>query len=190
MRQEHPCELFCWWSSPQELGGVCSGQLTLCSSHGAVNPLSSFSFFSNSSIRYPVLSPMVGCEHQSLYLLSSCRASQETAIFGSLSKHCYYTSTTYFPYLQHFAYTYSEGDISIENIVRNLSNRDEIMCQEFYSPLWLVQNSLLYSIHIHYYVFANIRTWKSKIRSLLKNAWHWMIFFWMCKCVKCYFKIF
>jgi hypothetical protein len=39
--------------------------------------------FSNSSIRDPMLSPMVGCEHYLLYFPNSERASQDTAILGS-----------------------------------------------------------------------------------------------------------
>jgi hypothetical protein len=39
--------------------------------------------FSNSSIGDPILSPMVGCKHPPLYLSSSGRASQETAISDS-----------------------------------------------------------------------------------------------------------
>ena len=48
-----------------------------------VNPFSSFSPFSNSSIGDPVLSPMVGCKHPPLYLSGSGRTSQETALSGS-----------------------------------------------------------------------------------------------------------
>ena len=51
--------------------------------HGAANPLSFFSPFSNSSIRDPKLSPMVGCELPPLYFSGSSRASQVTAISGS-----------------------------------------------------------------------------------------------------------
>ena len=50
-----------------------------CPLHGATNPLSYFSPFSNSSIR---LSPVVGCEHLPLRLSGSGRASQETATSG------------------------------------------------------------------------------------------------------------
>jgi len=48
-----------------------SGWLILCSSHGVTNPFRSFSPFSNSSIGDPALSPMVGSEHQPLYLSGS-----------------------------------------------------------------------------------------------------------------------
>jgi len=44
---------------------------------------SSFSPFSNSSIEYPIFSPLVGCEHLPLYLSGSVRASQMTAILDS-----------------------------------------------------------------------------------------------------------
>jgi hypothetical protein len=58
-----------------------------CSLHGAANPLSSFSPFSISPIRDPNHSPMVGWELLPLYLSGSGRASQETAILSSISKH-------------------------------------------------------------------------------------------------------
>jgi hypothetical protein len=56
-----------------------------CSLHGSANPLSSFSPFSNSSIRDPwaELSQMVGYELPPLYLSGSGRASEETAISDS-----------------------------------------------------------------------------------------------------------
>jgi hypothetical protein len=54
-----PCIFFGWWSSSQELQG--SGLLTLLLHPRAANPLSSFSPFSNSSIREPMISSMVGC---------------------------------------------------------------------------------------------------------------------------------
>jgi hypothetical protein len=78
-----PCVFFGWWSSSQELWG--SGWLTLLlpPSMGLQNPLSSFSPFSNSSIRDLMLSPMVGFKHLPLYLSGSGRASQEIAISGS-----------------------------------------------------------------------------------------------------------
>ena len=47
---------------------------TLAPLIGAANPLSSFSPFSNSSVRYPALSPIFGCEHLPLYLSGSGRA--------------------------------------------------------------------------------------------------------------------
>jgi hypothetical protein len=46
--------------------------------------LSSFSPSSNSSIRTPMLSPIVGWEHPPLYLSGSGRASQQTTISGFL----------------------------------------------------------------------------------------------------------
>jgi hypothetical protein len=52
-------------------------------------PLQLLSPFSNSTIGDPVLSPVVGCEHPLLYLLGTCRASQETAISGSVRKHMF-----------------------------------------------------------------------------------------------------
>jgi hypothetical protein len=46
--------------------------------YGPFNPSS------DSSIEFPVLSLMVGCEYPHLYWLDSDRASQETAILGML----------------------------------------------------------------------------------------------------------
>ena len=57
-----------------------------CSSYGAANPFLSFSPFPNSSIGVPMLIPMVGCEHQHLYLSVSGTTSQETTISGSCQK--------------------------------------------------------------------------------------------------------
>jgi hypothetical protein len=45
-----PCVFFSWWSSHQELQGVGQNYWYCCSLHGAVNPLSSYSTFSNSSM--------------------------------------------------------------------------------------------------------------------------------------------
>jgi hypothetical protein len=53
-----------------------------CFSYEAANPFISLGPFSSSSIRDPVLSPMVGCEHPPLYLSGTGRASQKTAISG------------------------------------------------------------------------------------------------------------
>jgi hypothetical protein len=79
-----PCVFFVWWSSPWELRGWGVGRglasWHCCSLHGAANPFSSFSPFSNSSTWDPMLSPMVGCQCLPLYLVGSGRASQETAI--------------------------------------------------------------------------------------------------------------
>ena len=47
-----------------------------------LQPPSAPSFFSNTSMGILVLSPMAGCEHLPLYLSSTGRASQETAILG------------------------------------------------------------------------------------------------------------
>ena len=71
----------CWWSSPRELWGT--GLLTLLLPPWGCNPPQFLSPFSNSSIRDPALSPMVGCEYLPLYLSDSGRAFQETAISGS-----------------------------------------------------------------------------------------------------------
>jgi hypothetical protein len=60
-----------------------SGWLILLLFLGVVNPLSSFSHFSNSSIGNPVLSSMISYKHPPLYLSGSGRASQERAISGS-----------------------------------------------------------------------------------------------------------
>jgi hypothetical protein len=54
-----------------------------CSIYGAANPLRFFTPFSDSTIRDPVLNPMVGCNHPPLYLSGSGRASQEIGISGS-----------------------------------------------------------------------------------------------------------
>ena len=53
-----------------------------CSSYGVANFFSSISPFSKSYLGEPMLSPMVGIEHQPLYLSGSGRASQDTAISG------------------------------------------------------------------------------------------------------------
>jgi hypothetical protein len=74
-----PCVLFGWWFSPGSSEG--SGWYC-CSPHGAANLLSSFSLFSNSSIRDPTLSTIIGCEHPPQYLSGSGKASQETVISG------------------------------------------------------------------------------------------------------------
>jgi hypothetical protein len=50
--------------------------------HGVANTFSSFSPFSNYSIRNLTFSPMVGCGHPPLYLSGSGKASQERAIAG------------------------------------------------------------------------------------------------------------
>jgi hypothetical protein len=76
-----PYVLFGWWSSPRQALGREGLACWHCySPHGTAIPLSSFSFFYNSSIRDPTLSQMVGYEHLPLYLSGSSRASQETAI--------------------------------------------------------------------------------------------------------------
>ena len=69
-----------------------------CSFYGFTHPFSSFSLFSNSSIGDPVLSPVVGCEHPSLCLPCSGRASQETAVSACSSwypQHCLGLVTVY-----------------------------------------------------------------------------------------------
>jgi hypothetical protein len=71
------------------VGGLDLGSLVAlvrsycCFSYGATNPFNSFGPFSSSSTGNPVLSPMVGCEHPSLYMSGSGRVSQETVISGS-----------------------------------------------------------------------------------------------------------
>jgi hypothetical protein len=57
-----------------------SGWLIFLFFLGDANSFSSFSPFSNSSIGDPVMSPIFGCKHPPLYLSSTSRASQETAI--------------------------------------------------------------------------------------------------------------
>ena len=51
-----------------------------CSSYGVKNPFSSYSLFSNSSIRDSVLSAQVGCEYLPLYLSGYRRSTLETSI--------------------------------------------------------------------------------------------------------------
>jgi hypothetical protein len=65
--QLEPCVLLCWWLSPWELLGGLVGWYWY-SSYGVAIPFNFFSPFSNSSIGDPMLSPMVDCEHPSLYL--------------------------------------------------------------------------------------------------------------------------
>ena len=77
-----PCVLFAWWFSPWELQGWGLVGRYCCSSYGVANPFSSLGPFSSSFIRDLVLRPIDGCEHQLLYLPSTGRASQETAITG------------------------------------------------------------------------------------------------------------
>jgi hypothetical protein len=62
---------------------VGSGWLILLFFIWVVNPLRSFSPFSNPSVGDPVLSPIVSFKHLPLYLSGSDRGSQETAISGS-----------------------------------------------------------------------------------------------------------
>jgi hypothetical protein len=81
-----PFVLFGWLCSPWELWG---GEVWLVDivdlPMRLQTPFISFNPFSNSSNRVPLLSPMVGCEHLPYICLSdSGRASQETAISGSL----------------------------------------------------------------------------------------------------------
>jgi hypothetical protein len=66
----------------QSLGVQAVWMVDTCSFRGAANPLISFSPFSISSIRDPMICPMVGCEHLPLYLSVCGRASQETAMPG------------------------------------------------------------------------------------------------------------
>jgi hypothetical protein len=74
-----PCVFLDWCFRPWELWLVDSVALPV-----GLQILSAPLFLSlNSSIADPMLSPMVGCEHLSLYWLSFGKASQETAITGS-----------------------------------------------------------------------------------------------------------
>ena len=66
---------------PGSSGGLIGSYC--CSSSEAANPFTSLGPFSSYFIEYPVLSPMVGCEHPPLYLSGTGRASQETAISSS-----------------------------------------------------------------------------------------------------------
>ena len=63
------------------LGGLVGSYC--CFSYGVTNPSSSFNPFSNSSTGELIVSPIVGCEHQLLYLSHSGRVSQDTAMSGS-----------------------------------------------------------------------------------------------------------
>ena len=75
--------MFILWLMVQSPGAPgCLACLHCCSLHRAANPLSSFSPFSSFSTRDPVLSPVVGCEHLSVYSSGSDRASQEISISG------------------------------------------------------------------------------------------------------------
>jgi hypothetical protein len=59
-----PCVLFVFWFSHWQLRGAGGGGYFVrccCSSYGVTNSFSSYSPFSNSSIKGPVLSPIVGC---------------------------------------------------------------------------------------------------------------------------------
>jgi hypothetical protein len=64
--QLEPCALLCQWLSPWEFLGEWLVDIVF--SYGVSIPINSFSPFSNSSIGDPMLSPMFGCEHLSLYL--------------------------------------------------------------------------------------------------------------------------
>ena len=65
-----PCIILGWWFSPWMLWGCLVGRYC-CSSYEVANPLSFFNHFSNSSIEQPMLSSMVGCEHQPLFFCQS-----------------------------------------------------------------------------------------------------------------------
>jgi hypothetical protein len=81
-RSDGSLQVYTLVSGPMELWGERVWPVdTACSLQQ--NQLSSFSPCSNFSIWDPVLNPKVGCEHLSLYLSDSGRASQETAISGS-----------------------------------------------------------------------------------------------------------
>ena len=58
-----------------------------CCSYRAANPFSFLGTFSSSFIGDPVISPMDDCEHPLVYLPSTGRASQETAISGSCQQN-------------------------------------------------------------------------------------------------------
>jgi hypothetical protein len=60
--------------------------LYCCSSYGAANPFSFLGIFASSFITDPMHHPIDECEHPLLYLSGTGRASQETAISGSVSK--------------------------------------------------------------------------------------------------------
>jgi hypothetical protein len=84
------CYICCWSHGSFHVyslvGGLfpgSSGGTGCCPSYGAATPFSSLSPFSRSSIRDPVLSPIVGWQHPPLYLSGTGKASQKTAISGS-----------------------------------------------------------------------------------------------------------
>ena len=79
------CTLWMVVLSPGAIGDLAKLTLLL-PLLGAANTLSSFSSFTNSSIRDLMLSAMVGCKYPTLYLSYSVRVSQETAISGSLQQ--------------------------------------------------------------------------------------------------------
>jgi hypothetical protein len=58
-----------------------------CSTYRVADPFSSLSTFSSSYIGGPVFHPIDDCEHPLLYLPGTGKASQETAISGSLQQN-------------------------------------------------------------------------------------------------------
>ena len=90
------CYVFSWsHGSPSlfagfvpECSGVGGGLLGsyYCSSCKVTNPFSSFSPSSNSSTVDPIISLIVGCEHEPLFLPTSGRAPKDTAILGSFQQ--------------------------------------------------------------------------------------------------------
>ena len=73
--------LFGWWSRPCELGGGGGWPVDNVASSLGLQTCSIPSVFSQTRPSgTPVFSPMVGCQHQPLYLSSSGRVSQESVI--------------------------------------------------------------------------------------------------------------
>jgi hypothetical protein len=75
------CTIWLVFQNQGALGGLASWHY--CSLHGTAKHLSSFTSFSNSSIRDHILGPMIGWEHPPLYLSGSGKAFQELVISGS-----------------------------------------------------------------------------------------------------------
>ena len=80
--------LFVCWLRPWVLWGEGGGLLGsyYCSSCKITNPFSSFSPSSNSSTVDPIISLIVGCEHEPLFLPTSGRAPKDTALLGSFQQ--------------------------------------------------------------------------------------------------------
>ena len=87
-----PCIILGWWFSPWKLWGCLVGRYC-CSSYEVANPLSSFNHFSNSSIEQPMLSSMVGCEHQPLFFCQSVEEPFRRQLYWSPDSIYFLAST-------------------------------------------------------------------------------------------------